>query len=196
MTEGGKSIRALVSVLFLVALGLHLATENGHGQEGRPISGSPVVQASVRNKDRLPAGCALEETVQFLTGFLDAFNRGDADDLVRVFPTEVAYPNVDERGFQWYSVTDQSGNYVTYDPAELPAYFAGRHKQHERLQLLALEVAASWHPGVDLVFRVSRVADDLPLHEMNGKGAMSCDDHTIFAWSMAQDMPGEATPEA
>ena len=52
---------------------------------------------------------ALEETVDLLTTFLDAFNRGDVTALPRYFPKEGVYPYSDMRGFQWYSVTDQTG---------------------------------------------------------------------------------------
>ena len=84
---------------------------------------------------------------------------------------------------------------MTYDPAALPAYFASRHEQYERLRLLELEVAASVQlPYVSIVFRLSREADDLPPHEAAGKGAVYCDDHTILVWSMGQILPDEATP--
>jgi hypothetical protein len=177
------------SLPVLASLSLLLTVERGLGQERPPSASTPGVQISVRNSGPLPEGCAPEETAEFLTTFLDAFNRGDTGGLSQSFPREVAYPDTDKRGFQWYSVTDESGHFVTYDPADLPAYFKKRHLQHEELQLLELEVAASWHAGVDIVFRLSRRADDLTPHEMTGKGAIYCDDNTIFVWSMAQDMP-------
>jgi hypothetical protein len=185
--------RLFLAPSLLLVMALFTGTDRGLTQEVTPGTPTPTVQASLRrSSDHLPAGCALDETVQFLTDFLDAFNRGDVAALPRFFPTEGVYPYADQRGFQWYSVTDQNGHFVTYDPANLPAYLVDRHEQHERLQLLELEVAASWHPGVDIVFRLSRKADDLPSHEANGKGAIYCDDHTIFVWSMAQDVPDPA----
>jgi hypothetical protein len=177
------------TVAFLtLILSLALVVDRGLAQDVQSEPGKPTVQASVRNSGPLPVGCTLEETIGTLTTFLQAFNRGDAAELAGFFPSAVAYPHTDRRGFQWYSVTDENGHFVTYDPAELPAYFAARHQRHEALHLLELEVAASWHPGVDLAFRLSRQADDLQLHEMVGKGAMYCDDQTIFVWSMAQDL--------
>jgi hypothetical protein len=177
----------LSSLLLVVAL--LVGADRGQVEEETLGTPAPTVKATVRrSSDRLPAGCALEETVRFLTAFLDAFNRGDLTALAAFFPDEGVYPHSDQRGFQWYSVTDQDGHFVTYDPAELPAYFAARHDQHERLHLLELEVATGWHSGVAIVYRLSRVADDLPPHEVIGKGAIYCDDHTIFVWSMAQDL--------
>jgi hypothetical protein len=182
----------------LVVAALFVEPDHVQTQEGTPRTVKPTLQASVRNAGPLPAGCESEEVVAFLTAFLDAFNRGDAAALPGFFPEEGAYPYTDKRGFQWYSVTDLEGHFVIYDPAELAAYFASRHEQHERLQLLELEVGAGPHPSVGIVFRLSREADDLPLREMVGKGAIYCDDLTIFVWSMAQDVPDpslRATPE-
>jgi len=191
----------LVLLTSLLLVVLFVAADRGHTQEETSAKPTPTVQASVRNSSPLPEGCALDETVRLLTDFLDAFNRGDAAALPRFFPKEGVYPYSDQRGFQWYSVTDQNGHFVTYDPAELPVYFATRHEEHEYLQLLELEVAASEEPCVSIVYRLGREADDLPSHEVRGKGAIDCDDHTIFVWSMAQPIRDpalrarRATPE-
>ena len=186
---------AFLTSLLLVVTPLP-GVDRSQAQEDMLATPTPTVEAYQRTRsDRLPPGCSLDETVQFLTDFLDAFNRGDATALPRFFPEEGVYPYADKRGFQWYSVTDQSGHFVTYDPAELPAWFAARHEQHERLHLLELEVAASVQfPYVSIVYRLRREADDLPPHEVIGKGAVYCDDHTIFVWSMAQELADEATP--
>jgi hypothetical protein len=181
-------MRLMISLPVVVSLSLLLAVDRGLGEVGPLIPGTPTVQTSVRNNTPLPGGCALEEVVTFLTGFLDAFNRGDKAALARFFPTVAAYPYADKPGFQWYSVTDLRGHFVTYDPAALPAYFAARHQQHEQLQLLELEVAGSWQPRVDIVFHLRQQADDVPPRTMIGKGAIDCDERTIFVWSMAQHM--------
>lgn len=192
-------IRLVAMLLVLVILAL--LADIDYGQSGRVFlaSSTPTVQASIRSgSDPLPAGCGLDEIVRLLSEFLHAFNHGDAPALPSFFPRVAAYPDTTLAGFQWYSVTDQNGHFVTHDPAELPAYFAARHDRQEQLQLLGLELATGWHAGVDIAFRLSRTASDLPPHEAVGKGAIDCDEHTIFVWSMAQDMPvisDRATPQ-
>jgi len=179
-------MRPRIFLPLLVGLSLLLAMDRSRGQEGQPAASTPTVETSVRNNTPLPAGCELDEAVQVLTAFMHAFNHGDSVALQRFFPDEGVYPYADQRGFQWYSVTDQNGHFVTYDPAELPAYFAARHDQHERLKLRKLEVAGNWEPRVDFGVRLSRRADDISVHKVAGKAAMYCDDHTIFVWSMGQ----------
>lgn len=184
----------------LAVLGL---LAGGSGNPGAAETGTPIATPNVEVRSgsgALPKGCGVDEVARTVTDFLDAFNRGDAAALAGFFPTAAAYPDTTRPGFQWYSVTDQNRHFVTYDPDGLPAYFAARHEQRERLTLLRLEIAASWHPGVDVVYRLDRQADDLPPHEMIGKGAIECPDKTIFVWSMAQadleDPPRRATPRA
>jgi len=178
-----------VTTLRIRSLSLLLALAAAVGAAGAERLGTPVADPVVTVRPGgggLPAACDLTVVSRIVTDFLAAFNRGDMNALISTFPTVAAYPYADQPGFQWYSVTDLNGHFVTYDPAELPAYFAARHRHHEHLALLRLEVAASWHPGVDIVYRLTREADDLPPHEMSGKGAVDCAEETIFVWSMAQ----------
>ena len=108
---------------------------------------------------------------------MDAFNRGNSGQLGRVFGSDL----------MWYSVTEPDRNVVAYGRGDLLKYFEGRHMHHERLQLASIEVRGpSWHGGVDLVYTVTRQADDLgPQGQfLHGKGAVNCRDRTIFVWSM------------
>jgi hypothetical protein len=70
--------------------------------------------------------------------------------------------------------------------------FADRHKHHERLRLLKIRVSGpSWHGGGDIVFLLTRQADDLDGGSQaepilaNGKGAMWCKEQAIFVWAMS-----------
>jgi hypothetical protein len=132
-----------------------------------------------------------------VTDFLAAFNHGNQATLASFFPDKVAYPDTTKHGFQWYSVTDGSRNFVTYDPADLPAYFASRHAQHEQLRLRRLTVTAgppsAGFARLDLTFRLDRQADDLPHSEATGKGAIDCADMNIFVWSLASVPDGVPT---
>lgn len=149
------------------------------------IAGTPIAEVRLRTSStRLPAGCSLTEVASLVTAFLDAFNRGDTTELATFFPTEVAYPDTTKPSFQWYSVTDEQGHFVAYDPADLPAYFAGRHAKGEQMRLLRLEVAESRHSGVDIVYDIERQAEDVASHVAGGKGAIMCPERTIFVWSM------------
>ena len=130
----------------------------------------------------LPRGCSLSEVTHLLLRFIDAFNRGDQDELTHFF---------DASTFQWYSVgegrVDQGGSFfVAYKLDELFPYFAARHQQRERLRLLGLEVNAHWREAtVGIGYFIERYADDLGQRPAHGKGAINCTKQTISVWSMA-----------
>lgn len=162
-----------------------------------PPAIQPEIVVVAENSD-LPAGCGARQVADLITRFFAAFNRGDREELVRFFRPDHF------RG--WYSVGERPARhaprlvkFVLRD--DLLAYFAQRHQRHERLQLRALSVIGpSWHGGVDLTFILTRQADDLepglggPASIAHGKGAVDCDEQTIFVWSMAMN-PAEATPD-
>jgi hypothetical protein len=112
-----------------------------------------------------------------IADFLSAFNRGDKPQLGRFFGSDL----------MWYSVTEPERNFVASSQGDLLSYFEARHSHHERLQLVSIDVRGpSWHGGVDLVYTLTRQADDLgPRGQfLLGKGAVNCRDRTIFVWSM------------
>lgn len=153
-----------------------------------------------REGDSLPPGCSPRQVARLIMDFFDAFNNGDRDELDRFFGPD----------FKWYSVTEGDPSkggrhFVTYGTAgadtagpmgyptsakrdELLSHFAERHKQHERLKLIMVDVAGpSWHGGVDIAYVLTRHADDLldsPDHLSQGKGAINCEKQQIFVWSM------------
>jgi hypothetical protein len=187
-----------------------LVVKVGEGPDQRPAATpeaatAPRPQVTVREgSGPLPDGCTPEDVADLKMGFLDAFNRGDQAALTAFFPAEAKPPGAVEPGeFHWFSAP----GFVAYSRDQLLPYFAERHAQHERLQLLQLEVSTSWHLGVDIVYDIARQADDIPAHVAGGKGAIDCEERTIFVWSMGdhENLPnaqatlakvGEAPPPA
>jgi len=168
---------------FAVILG---ACTDNHPESGQRTP-APLSIVVTRDDSSLPAGCRVREVADFISGFFDAFNRGDRTQLARFFP---AY-------FSWYAVTDEKGIVTFSKRDDLLAYFADRHKHHERLRLLKIRISApSWHGGGDIVFLLTRQADDLTAVSQNpqilGKGALRCKERTIFVWAMG---PGGAFAE-
>ncbi len=151
--------------------------------------------------------CSREEVTRLVERFLDAFNRGDQDQLARFFGPR----------FEWYSVSDrgrESGDrhFLAYNPNGglrlgafpeglevtvghqdlLLPYFAERHAHGERLELRKL--GSSYEAGrniAHITYTLTRTAEDLelrlgkPERETLGKGAVDCTDQTIMVWSMA-----------
>ena len=166
-----------------------------------PSRSVPPPEVRVRSGSPLPAGCTTDEAVGIVTAFIDAFNRGDPGSLARTFPAEAARRGFVEPGkFQWYSVGGgpghPNGHFVAWTREELLPYLAERHARNERFQLLQIEVAGSWHLGVDVVYDIERRADDIPTYVAGGKGALDCEARTIFVWSMGDTavLPDFAQP--
>ncbi len=138
--------------------------------------------------------CTPQEVHRLVEGFIDAFNRGDIAQLDQV---------VSSQQFSWYS-TDAPGqrlNAEAYDRSNLMAYFAARHRQHERLALISLDVTFTNAREGGFWFRVTRSADDgLPPTRYSGKGGVQCTTMptSLTAWSMdpLPWSPIELLPEA
>lgn len=161
-----------------------------------PIATDPSHQAT-----QTPPGCKREEVTRLVERFLDAFNRGDQEQLARFFGPR----------FEWYSVGDGKRHSLAYNPngglrvGGFPAglevtvghqdlllpYFAQRHAEGERLRLREL---SSNYEGVrdiaHITYTLDRTADDLApapgaaARETTGKGAIDCRDQTLMVWSM------------
>jgi hypothetical protein len=161
-------------------------------------------------------GCSPRQVAAVVTRFLDALDAGDMETLDELFartdsPGRPVEPTASERReFRWYSVTE-GGSVRTrpwrhrsvYDRPELLDYFAERHRRHERMRLLALEVRPSRTPGaVGFSFVVRREANDLPerlggrQRIAHGKAGVFCPEREIYLWSMAMNLaePGQDYP--
>jgi len=135
---------------------------------------------------------------RLLERFVDAFNRGDLAALARLFPAERAAQTGEITDFQWFSVTGPGDHFLARDREALLAYSAERHARREVLWLLRLEVATSWHGGVDIIFDLVRRADDFPERVVGGKGAIDCARQQIFVWSLGNSpaLGDEGAPRA
>ncbi len=134
-------------------------------------AGEPIVVT--RDSGALPSGCTPRETAELLMRLADAVTSGDAMALDRLFTTDDPPGRVDSAdglAFRWYSVTEGVGDrpwrhVVFYDRAPLFPYFAERHQQNERWDLIAVNMggSSSRRPGgVGIGYTIRRSADDLP----------------------------------
>jgi hypothetical protein len=141
---------------------------------------------------RNPAACGPTAVARVISGFFDAYNRGDARAAVKIMDPLAGPRNQRPRG--WYSIdeTDSSGpgrHHAFYRRRPLINYFERRHRHHERMRLLTVLVGSAGGRA-DIQFRVHRDADDLDAIgvERNrvaiGKGALTCSRRKIFVWSM------------
>lgn len=151
-----------------------------------------------------PPGCSGDEITAFVERFLDVQGRGDTAALRPYFPQQGSTsgsPDHLPNHFQWYSMTEgdpQRGrqHFVAYRLDDLWPYFAARHQQHERFQLVRLTNALVSYDGVaNIGYTLTREADDRPLHGVSGKGAINCKDQTIIVWSMGTGAVVPATPD-
>jgi hypothetical protein len=179
-----RSVRAILTA----ALGCAALTGCGAGEprEVAPAGAPRAVAApagapdvAVTHDDRsLPPACRPRALALRLSDFLDAVSRGDP----RAARFVAASGGL-------YSVGEGSArHFVTYDRAELRAYFARRHQHGERMRLLELAVGFANGLG-QIEFRVDRRADDLRRLGVvgtvaHGKGAVNCSTRQIVVWSM------------
>ena len=182
--------------------------ESSAGVAGGGVSrpGHEPTKVIVTSDDAsLPDGCHPRQIAEVVIGFIDAFNRGDQELLSRLFfisegpsppdfSTEGYYP------WSWYWVSEVGAGgriedgFVTYDQGELLRYFAERHGQGERLELLKVSATQAGlldeEGNVGFVYVLTRDAEDLapelggPDRIATGKGAINCASRRIFVWSM------------
>jgi hypothetical protein len=188
---------ALILVLALVVAGCE-------GQENS--GGGPATKVIVTSDDpSLPDGCRPREIAELVIDFFDAFNRGDQERLSRLFfiSEGPSPPDFSQRGYypwSWYSVSEVGaggrieGGFVTYNQRDLLRYFAQRHSQGERLELIKVSATQGGmleeEDNVGIVYVLTRDARDLepglggPARIASGKGAINCESARIFEWSM------------
>jgi hypothetical protein len=189
------------------------SADGGAGVAGGEASGSatqpdrePTTKVIVTSDDAsLPDGCRPRQIAELVIAFVDAFNRGDQERLSRIFfiSEGPSPPDFSEEGYypwSWYSVSEVGAGgriedgFVTYDQGELLRYFAERHSQGERLELIKVSSTQTGLLGeegnVGIVFVLTRDAEDLepglggPARIAFGKGAINCESQRIFVWSM------------
>ena len=153
----------------------------------------------------LPDGCQPRQIAELVIDFIDAFNTGDQNRLSRLFfiSEGPSPPDFSEEGYypwSWYSVSEVGvggrieDGFVTYDQGELLRYFAERHRQGERLELIKVRSTQAGLLGeegnVGIVYVLTRDAQDLdpglggPARIAFGKGAINCESQRIFTWSI------------
>jgi hypothetical protein len=202
--EGNTRLLALVGLVGALAL------------LSAPASGSSIGDVVVtRNAVRLPEGCSSQQVAGLFAEFFTELETGDAGRLARFFAREDPPGKAIEpagRAFRWYSVTEGGGagpevggtrqplrHFVAYDVADLLPYFAGRRRQNEHMQLVAVEVGASNISGAaGGTFVLRREADDLApglggnQRIAYGKFELDCAERRFFVWSMGMDLaPGQ-----
>ena len=122
-----------------------------------------------------PADCAPTKVAKSVRAFLDAFNRGDQQRLLQIFPRSVIFSaqNPPPVGF-----------FLSSGQPSLLEYFSQRHAHGETLELTALQIqygAASREAG--LAPTMNRRSDDLASGVVTAKGAIDCDDGAIILWN-------------
>jgi hypothetical protein len=166
----------------------------------------PTTKVIVTSDDAsLPDGCRPRQIAELVIEFIDAFNSGDQEWLSSLFfisegPSPPDFSQAGYYPWSWYSVSEVGAGgriedgFVTYDQGELLRYFAERHKQGERLELLKVSSTQAGLLGnegnVGIVYVLTRDAEDLepglggPDRIATGKGAINCASRRIFVWSM------------
>ena len=215
-------------LLALVVLGCGGESHSGDGSRhpGSPMGEGPNVQESgehgsdtkiiVTSDDAsLPEGCNARQIAELAIDFVDAFNRGDAERLSRLFfvsegPSPPDFSGSGYYPWSWYSVSEVGeegmieNGFVTYDKGELLRYFAERHSQGERLGLIKVSSTQAGlldeENNVGIVYVLTRDAEDLdpglggPSRIAFGKGAINCESRQLFVWSMEMREGDDRTP--
>jgi hypothetical protein len=214
----------ILPLLVLAFLVLGCGGERGSGGDSRPAGAAasggagvpadeargPATKVIVTSDDpSLPDGCRPRQIAELVIAFIDAFNRGDQERLSRLFfiSEGPSPPDFSAEGYypwSWYSVSEVGAGgriedgFVTYDQREMLRYFAERHRQGERLELIKVSATQAGlleeESNVGIVYVLTRDARDLepglggPSHIAFGKGAINCGSRRIFTWSMEMRM--------
>jgi hypothetical protein len=142
----------------------------------------PAQAATTTSATITATPCVSEEVRSLVVGFLEAFNRGEAARLDRLFAAS---------DFEWYS-TDTPGarlNSAAYDRKTLVNYFGERRARGERLELRTFKFNGYSDGYGHFEYGLVRSADDLAPTNYYGKGAAICTDgaDVIAAWSMGRE---------
>ncbi len=111
--------------------------------------------------------------------FVGAFNRGESDELDRLFAQET-------EGWSWYAVGDLAGRRSLAEAKNrlnLIAYFDRRHRKHESLRIVEFKENSGGNFDFALVRRADDLADGRPVRRL-GKGRVICGAGTLGVWSL------------
>jgi hypothetical protein len=208
---------SIFPLLLVACLVLGCGGEKDSSSDSQPSEGGvrepaarqghePDTKVIVTSDDAsLPDGCRPRQIAELVISFINAFNSGDQSRLSQLFfiSEGPSPPDFSQGGYypwSWYSVSEVGAGgriedgFVTYDQGELLRYFAERHRQGERLELLKVSATQAGLLGnegnVGIIYVLTRDAEDLapelggPDHIATGKGAINCGSQRIFVWSM------------
>jgi hypothetical protein len=186
--------RASVTALVLAALVAAVA--------GRADADTEPEIVVTRNTVALPSGCTPSGIARLLVRLAQAVTAGDGAAIERLFAIDDPPGRASEpagMAFRWYSVAEgRAGDQPWrqsdfHDRLELFSYFATRHAQRERWDLVGVEMgpAGSRRPeAIGIGYTIRRTADDLPVslsEYAHGKGEIDCTAQRLFVWAMGQD---------
>ena len=204
--------------LGFIALAALLGACNEHDDRSPSRTVAPTPPIVVLHDDgSLPPRCGVRRAVARVAAFVDAFNRGDAEQLDRAI--------AERERFQWYWASEGHGKRVrafeangltsavagddgapdhTDGRPEALRYLMSRHQAGERMRLLQVRVThippRGWFPsieydvaGVDYSIRID--APDLAAFPGrnrigSGKGGFGCSDGRLLAWTIGLDTAG------
>lgn len=183
----------VVLLLFLVFLAISCKAGVENRETTARESYEPTEPVVVTRADpSLPAGCRPREVAGLITNFFETFNDGDQDRLPRFF--DAVGPNETQPPVLYAAYTSRKEGFSTKNEDELLKYFAKRHEQNERLELVKVGVGGSWRPNsANISFVVIRRADDLtaslgsPEQIATGKGGIDCRQQTFYLWNMSME---------
>lgn len=129
--------------------------------------------------------CSAAEARGIVRYFVDAFNRGDADVLDRLW--------AEEPDFFWFFDSDDPArrSELSEDRTTLPHYFRQRALLGDQLHLRSVSARwqRGWHAAWGVSFRLHRVSDDPGVSgRYHGKGAVTCGPggQLLHAWAMGR----------
>jgi hypothetical protein len=156
------------------------------------LSNEPADVVVTRDTLALPAGCSVTETAALVTAFLDAFNRGDLDELDGLF----APAGEGREDFKWYSSDDGGGPQAVSERDQLLDYFSDRRRHAETMRLVSLDLGMGRGNAVGIGYALIREADDIPRGVARGKGQIDCASGRFYVWTMAMTMtmPSDTSP--
>lgn len=169
-------------------------TETPTTEDG--MVGSPTPQVLIGQPpewEPLPEVCRPDDVRDAVLEFVDAFNRGDQEQVAALFRPDVLDAdgtpdwNDQYRNLGWFSIigADDETSGFAQNAEDARSVTATRHGRGERWTLLQLFMGGYWwEGGVNISFDIRREADDIPTTIVGGKGALDCDDGTIHTWNM------------